>query len=384
MKGSIEKRGEQSWRLTIDLGELPNGKRDRRRKTVTIEDKALLKTTKKLQDHLDAELAAFKVEIENGEYIQPSKFLFENFVEQKYSIHINKLSPNTINTYNAFINKHITPFFRGKQMENVKTLHCVDFMESIKGYSISVQQNCHSILKSIFTKALQWQVIKHNPMNGVDRPKGDNRSKRYYDTEQANEALKHLQNEPIAWRLYFTACMIGGFRRGELLAIQWSDIDFEKQVLHINKSLATGQVVKSPKNNKSRSIKMPKWFMDELEHYKKEWIGEKNANQDIWQGGDSEYVFHDGLGKPVAITSPSHRWRRFAKRNNLPHIRLHDLRHTAATILLEEGVSLKVIQERHGHADFQTTANIYSHVTKKLSDEAVDKLEKFRPQSDPN
>ncbi|WMT42793.1 site-specific integrase [Paenibacillus sp. D2_2] len=383
MKGNIEKRGEQSWRLTIDLGELPNGKRDRRRKTITINDKSLLRTTKKLQDYLEDQLAAFKVEIESGEYIQPSKFLFENFVEQKYSIHVNKLSPNTIKTYNAFINKHMITFFRGKQMENIKTLHCVDFMESIKGYSISVQQCCHSILKSIFTKAQQWQVIKSNPMNGVDRPKGNNRSTKYYDAEQASKALMHLQTEPIAWRLYFTACMIGGFRRGELLALQWSDIDFEKQILHIDKSLASGQVTKAPKNNKSRSVKMPKWFMDELERFKTEWIAEKDANMDIWQGGNHEYVFHDGLGKSVHITSPSHRWKRFTKRNNLPDIRLHDLRHTSATLLLEEGVSLKVIQERHGHTDFQTTANIYSHVTKKLSDEAADKLEKFRPQFAP-
>ncbi|GIP10458.1 site-specific integrase [Paenibacillus macerans] len=386
MKGSIEKRGERSWRLTIDVGELPDGTRDRRRKTITIDDKALLKTTKRLQDYLDDQLSAFKVEVETGEYISPGKFLFKNFIESKYYNYLNKLSPNTIATYKGIIKKHIIPFFgENKAIEKIKTLHCVDFMTSIEHYSVSVQRNCYTILKSIFGKAKQWKVIRVNPMNGVDRPKGDTRSKRYYDAEQAAMVLSELQKLPDNWRLFFTGCMIGGFRRGEMLALQWNDVDFDNQTITVSKSLAAGQVIKEPKSDASkRSVKMPKWFMDDLANFKSNWIKDKEDSSDLWQGGEDEYIFHNGIGKPYYRVVPSHRWKKFTTDHELPHIRLHDLRHTAATLLLEEGVSLKVIQERHGHADFQTTANVYSHVTKKLSDDAVNKLEKFRPQSVPD
>ncbi|KGE20034.1 tyrosine-type recombinase/integrase [Paenibacillus wynnii] len=385
MKGSIEKRGERSWRLTIDVGELPDGTRDRRRKTVTVEDTALLKTTKKLKDHLDSELAAFKVEVESGEYIQPGRFTFSEFVEQKYEKYLMKLSPNTIATYKGHLNKHIIPFFGHRQIQDIRTMHCVDFIESLSAYSVSLQRCNHSILRSIFGKAKQWKIIKVNPMDGVDRPKGDTRSKKYYDADQAAAALTALQSEPNNWRMFFTACMIGGFRRGEMLALEWDDINFESRLISISKSLAAGQIIKDPKSDDStRIVKMPQWFMDDLAIFKTEWDIRKDKNKEIWQGGDFQYVFHNGIGKPFYRVVPSHRWKEFTTKHELPHIRLHDLRHTSATLLLEEGISLKVIQERHGHADYQTTANTYSHVTKKLADEASDRLEKFRPQSAPN
>ncbi|MNW55548.1 putative prophage phiRv2 integrase [compost metagenome] len=254
-------------------------------------------------------------------------------------------------------------------------------------YSVSMQLNCYTVLRSIFGKAKQWKVIKINPMDGVDRPKGDTRSKRYYDADQAAKVLEALQNEPDNWRLFFTACMIGGFRRGEMLALEWSQIDFEAQTILVKQSLAAGQVIKKPKSEASeRKVKMPKWFMDDLADFRKAWEKDREKEQQngIWSGGDHEYVFHNGIGVPYYRVVPSHRWKEFTSKYDLPHIRLHDLRHTAATLLLEEGVSLKVIQERHGHSDYQTTANVYSHVTKKLSDDAVDKLEKFRPQFVPN
>ncbi|MNW50554.1 putative prophage phiRv2 integrase [compost metagenome] len=388
MKGSIEKRGERSWRLTIDVGELPDGTRDRRRKTITVEDKALLKTTKKLQDHLDAELAAFKVEVETGEYIKPEKFALKSFIESKYYSYLNKLSPNTRATYKGVIRKHVLPFFgENKPIEKIKTLHCVDFMGGLEHYSVSMQLNCYTILRSIFGKAKQWKVIKVNPMDGVDRPKGDTRSKRYYDAEQATKALEALQKEPDNWRLFFTACMIGGFRRGEMLALEWGSVNFENQTIRIKQSLAAGQEIKKPKSDASeRTVKMPQWFIDDLIRFKEMWTKDRDKEKQngIWKGEDHEYVFHNGIGVPYYRVVPSHRWKEFTTKHELPHIRLHDLRHTAATLLLEEGVSLKVIQERHGHSDFQTTANVYSHVTKRLTDEAVSKLEKFRPQLVPN
>ncbi|WP_367869927.1 tyrosine-type recombinase/integrase [Paenibacillus larvae] len=111
------------------------------------------------------------------------------------------------------------------------------------------------------------------------------------------------------------------------------------------------------------------------------WNEEKETAGQKWEEREHSFIFHNGLGKPFYRTVPSQRWLQFIRANNLPHIRLHDLRHTAATLLLEEGVRLKVIQERHGHANYQTTADIYSHVTKRLTEDAVDKFEKFGPQS---
>lgn len=384
MKGSYEKRGERSWRLTVEKGVFPDGTRDRVRKTIQIDDESLLKTKKRLKDFLISQVEAFKAEVLAGEYIKPEQFIFSDFVNKKYSIHLNKLSPNTISLYNGHIKNHISPFIGNKMMDNIKTLHCIDILNRISHLSASLQICVYTILKSIFSKAQQWQVIKINPMSGVDRPKGETKSKKYYTTAQVREVLQLLQKEPENWRLFFTSAMIGGFRRGELLALEWNDVDFENKVLRISKSVANKQIIKSTKTGKSRLVAMPKWFMDDLEKYKLNWIKDKNDNLDLWVNKISDLVFHNGIGDTYYKTVPSQRWREFTTENEINHIRLHDLRHTAATLLLEDGVDLKVIQERHGHSNFETTANIYAHVTDNLVAKSINSLEKFRPQSVPN
>ncbi|QHZ53953.1 site-specific integrase [Paenibacillus larvae] len=242
----------------------------------------------------------------------------------------------------------------------------------------------YTILKSIFGKAKQWSVIKTNPMIGVDRPKGATRSRKYYDSEQIKITLQALQKEPLKWRLFFISCMIGGLRRSESLALEWSDIDYDDNSIFVRKSIAAGQKIKPPKTKQSiRKVRMPKWYFDELSKFEIIWNEEKETAGQKWEERKHSFIFHNGLGKPFYRTVPSQRWLQFIRANNLPHIRLHDLRHTVATLLLEEGVRLKVIQERHGHANYQTTADIYSHVTKRLTEDAVDKFEKFGPQSVP-
>lgn len=384
-KGSIEKRGERSWRLTVEAGFNIDGTRGRQRKSVTINDPHILKSKKRTNEYLENELAKFRMEVEAGQYIQVDKITFSDFVEKEYSKYLNKLSPNTIDTYLGHLNHMIIPALGTFQLGSIKTLQCVNYMESLNDYSVSTRLCHYSILKSIFKQAVKWKVIKENPMIGVDRPKGNTRSKRYYDSDQAATVLELLQNESDRWKLFFTACILGGFRRGELSAIEWTDIDFDNNTFIVRKSLAAGQIIKAPKTEDSiRVVVMPEWFMNDLKKYKVHWELEKEDMGDKWEGDSFQYVFHNGKGLPHHRTVPSQRWKEFTTKYNLPHIRLHDLRHTSATILLEEGVSIKVIQERHGHADYQTTANTYSHVTKKLAQHAVDKLEKFRPQSVPN
>jgi integrase len=116
-----------------------------------------------------------------------------------------------------------------------------------------------------------------------------------------------------------------------------------------------------------------------LKLYQNKWEENKRNVQDLWIGAEHNYVFHGGFGKPLYFTYPSEWWRRFTKRHNLKKISLHGLRHTTATILLEKQTDLKIIQERLRHANFATTANIYTHVTRKISGEAANKFDGLNP-----
>jgi integrase len=384
-KGSIEKRGENTWRLTIDLGINADGVRDRPRKTITIEDKALLKTTKRLRDYLETELGRFKIEVETGEYITAEKMALKRFIEDEYTPkYLSKQSPTTIAVYTGHFKNHIVKKLGHMQMDQIKTMHLVNFLDTYSDKSVSMQMYLYRMLKSTFKQGIKWGFILKNPMLGVDRPKGDTRSKRYYDSEQAPTVIEALNNEPLQWRLFFLLCMFGGLRRGEALGLQWHHVNFDVGYLVIEDNIVVGQHIKRPKSESSiRTVYMPDWFFEMLKVYQTVWIDHKKEFEDRWNK-ERDFIFHGGMGKPYYVTVASQRWRQFTSANNLPHIRLHDLRHTAATLLLESGVDLKVIQERHGHANYNTTANIYAHVTKKLTQDAVSKLEKFRPQSVPS
>jgi integrase len=108
---------------------------------------------------------------------------------------------------------------------------------------------------------------------------------------------------------------------------------------------------------------MPELYMRELKEYHHHLKLNRLQDGDAWQGGDKFYVFQNGFGKPYYFNTPSLWWRRFLKRHNLKQIRLHDLRHSAASLLIEEGIDLKTIQERLGHKKYQTTADIYAHIS---------------------
>ncbi|WP_020620184.1 tyrosine-type recombinase/integrase [Paenibacillus daejeonensis] len=407
-KGSIEKRGENKWRLTVDLGLKGDGTRDRPRKTITVEDKALLKTKKKLQEYLENELAKFRLEIESGEYIKPEKMLFKDFVEKewkpKYASKEDNLSALSYKTYCRHIKNHIMPVFGNKDLGDIKTMHIVTFVDDLgkpgarkdgKGDTLEpgTIQYIYRVLKNILSRADEWDLIKENPMSKVKKPKVKQTEFEFYDEDEARDVIGALYQEVRKWRLFILGAMIGGNRRGELIALEWPEVDFEKGAVAVEKSISLTEnsqaIEKGPKNASSkRWIDMPNWYMDELRVHKREWdLQRKKAIlAGEWLGGERQYVFHGGYGKPYYHSYPSEWWIKFVKRHALKRVRFHDLRHSSATLLIEAGASMKAIQKRLGHAKHQTTADIYAHVTKKVSRDTAEKFDKFapRPISVPN
>ncbi|MDT2306288.1 site-specific integrase [Paenibacillus larvae] len=167
-------------------------------------------------------------------------------------------------------------------------------------------QYIHRVLKNIFNRATEWQLIKTNPIVGVKKPKVEQTEFDFYDEDEAREVIAALNKEPRRWRLFILGSMVGGFRRGELLALEWADVDFDNMTLSINKSISLtvdGRAVeKDPKSKSSkRVVDMPEWYMQELKVHEREWKKEKLFMGDKWLGGDRQYVFHAGYGKPFFI-----------------------------------------------------------------------------------
>ncbi|SEC75798.1 Site-specific recombinase XerD [Paenibacillus sp. GP183] len=242
------------------------------------------------------------------------------------------------------------------------------------------------MIKNVFNQAVNWKLLKTHPMAGIKKPKVVSKDIEYYSEMEAQAVISALTHESLMWRIYCIAALVGGFRRGELVALEWSDINYEEQSIFINKSISLTEnsqaVVGKPKSKSSiGKVDMPEWFMELLKQYQNEWEANKKNIQDLWLGADHNYVFHGGFGKPLYFTYPSEWWRRFTEKHNFKRISLHGLRHTTATILLEKQTNLKTIQERLRHSNFTTTANIYTHVTQKVSREAANKFDGLNPNN---
>lgn len=388
---SIERRGKNSFRLIVELGKDAQGRRLREKKTIRVEDPALLKTKKKLQEYLEQEWYKFKAEVEAGTYAKPEKMTLAQFVnEWREKFAQQHYKPSTMATYELHIQNHILPALGHHRLDGLKPMHIITFLadlhkpgarkdgrgEQLSGRSI---QYIYAVLRSILAQAAVWKVIPENPMQNIPKPKAEKPRAQYYETEEVEYIIEKLYELPDTWRLLFLTAILGGLRRGELVALQWKHVDFENCALHVERSISfmrNGEIFEEgTKTDEDRIVDMPKWYMDEMKKYRKEWLKQKILVMDKWEGGDKEYVFHAGFGKPLYYTYPTEKWKKFCNEHGIRYISLHKLRHTSVTMLIEKGVPLKAVQERAGHKQAQTTTEIYAHVTKKLSREIADKLE---------
>ncbi|GIP57870.1 tyrosine-type recombinase/integrase [Paenibacillus woosongensis] len=424
-KGSIEKRGTNTWRLTIDLGYNADGSRNRPRKPITVEDPEILNSKKLLKNYLDDELYNFRKEVESGEYIKPEKMSFEQFVlnewMENYATDPDNLSPTTLANYERVIHTRLIPEFGHKQLDEIRTLNIVTFLKSLEkpgarrppktGKPLTEKQlkklaepldagtiaYVYRVLKNIFTRATDWQLIKTNPMEGIKKPADKNAREKmieqrnnpqFYDEEEAQQVVDALYKESRKWRLFILGSMIGGFRRGELNGLEWPFVNFKQDIITIENNIPytnKGRAVeKDPKSIASyRDVDMPKWYMDELAKYYEEWQREKDFLKDKWEGENRQFVFHNGKGRPYYYQHASKWWGRFCKRHGIRYIKFHGLRHSSGTLLLEDEDEanfdsiLMVIQRRLGHARLSTTSDIYVHVTKKVKKRTAGKFDKF-------
>ena len=236
----------------------------------------------------------------------------------------------------------------------------------------------HRMLSSMLTAAVQWQVIFSNPCERVKPPKADRKEAAALDAEQAAELIRCLQNEPLKYRTAIMLLLYTGFRRGELCGLEWDDIDLEHGKIRVNKTVlySTGigtyeDTAKTESSN--RSVTIPADMIALLKLYRAEQAEKRLLLGAYWKNSGKVFTNEDG-----AVINPdglSGWFKKFIRRNNLPDIHLHTLRHTAATLLIAAGADVATVSKRLGHANKTTTLNIYTHAIKSADEAAANMLQ---------
>lgn len=285
------------------------------------------------------------------------------------------------------------------KLDQIKTIHIVSFLDSLtkdgarQGFrkgklaSGTIEIN-HRVLKNIFSRAVEWKLIKVNPVASVKKPVVKHKEVIPYDESEVQKLLQALQKEAVHWRTMITLALTTGLRRGELLGLEWHHIDWETGVISVTQSVSMSPAgiahVKEPKTKASkRKVALPPSMLEELKDYYSHKLDERDKIGDRWQGGEYNFMFCHPDGKAFHQERPYLWFRAFLKKNNLRYIKFHTLRHTSATLLINQGVHAKIISERLGHGNIQVTMNTYGFALRAADQNAADKFESILTRKDP-
>jgi len=236
----------------------------------------------------------------------------------------------------------------------------------------------HRLISSILSTAVQWQAIFSNPCERVKPPKVEKNEPRYLDETEASRLLELLENEDIQFRTAIQLLLYTGFRRGELLGLEWSDIDFKNQIIHVRRSSLylpdKGVFTDETKNYTSeRAIKVSSIVFQALKEYKTWQTEQRIKLGDQWHQTDR--LFTAWNGKPMHPDTLTGWFHDFVARNNLPQVSIHSLRHTNATLLIAQHMPITTVAKRLGHANAATTTKIYAHAIRSADAAAAETLE---------
>ena len=236
----------------------------------------------------------------------------------------------------------------------------------------------HRLISSILTVAVQWQVLNFNPCKRVKPPKVERKEALALDHEEAIKLIECLATAPIKYRTAIMLLLYTGFRRGELCGLDWEDIDLNNGIIKVNKaalySVEKGIYEDTTKTYISnRAVSIPTDMIKLLKQYKTEQQSQRLLMGDQWC--DSGKVFTATNGSVINPDTLTSWFKRFIRRNNLPDIHLHNLRHTVATLLIAAGVDIATVSTRLGHTNKTTTLNIYTHAIKSADEAAANTIQ---------
>lgn len=299
----------------------------------------------------------------------------------------NDLKPKSYSRYIGIYNKYIKDSTLGRvKLGDLKTTHLQRYYQILldKGVSPSTIGQINTKLKTCLTEGERQGYIEKNYCKLVVLPKVEKDDKIHVlAKEQQNQFIKTIENHEMG--MLFIVALSTGLRLGELQALHWKDINFNTHEITVNKTLQKipvydkDKVIKyeiveqQPKTiNSIRTVPVPSKVIDRLKDHQQQ-------QQELFSrvGVRSEYVLCDPLGVPYESKRPTRTLQRILKQLNLPVIKFHDLRHTYATRLFEKGVPPKTVQTLLGHADIDTTMNIYTHVMKDQKVQAVNCIDEL-------
>ena len=232
----------------------------------------------------------------------------------------------------------------------------------------------HRLISMVLDTARRKNLVARNEAENASAPTIDKKDPNYFQPATVADILGSLESEPLKWRLITHLLIVTGCRRGEIMGLKWEKVDFESGLVKIDTELiytkSRGVYEDSTKTSDVRFLNLPRETMDLLQQHKREQLRMQLANGDRWQ--HTGYVFTQDNGDRMNPDSITGWLSDFAKRHGLPHINPHAFRHTAASVLLSNGLDVVTVSKQLGHASVVTTEKFYSHIIEENKAKAAE------------
>ena len=295
------------------------------------------------------------------------------------------VKPSTLHNTKMFFKNHIIPELGNYYVEKITTFRCQQAVNKWFSELPKTYKKMYNLASNVLDYAVNNDLIIKNPMKRIIKPKMQKEKKpftNFYSKDELNEFLEACkQKENPRIYLFFRILAFTGMRKGEALALKWSDIDFVNQTISINKTLSIGEhnslIIGTPKTKASyRTIQVD----EKTIYYLKEW--RKKQRKELFKIGfnalsNDQLLFSNKNNEPLRPWLVQFWNRSVAKDTGIKYITVHGFRHTHASLLFEAGTPMQDVKERLGHSDINTTMNIYTHVTKAEQKKTADNFARF-------
>lgn len=414
-EGSIVQRSDKRWMGRVDLGW-----RDGKRRTKATYGKTRREVSDKLRDLTRA--------AHRGTLIEDERETVERFLRRWLAdVARVRVRPRTLATYEAAIERHLIPHIGRVPLSKLSPQHLQAWLRHLEESGVSAQRRRYArvVLRIALNTAMRWNLVVRNAATLVDAPRVTSREIRPLSPDESRLFLEALEDHPL--EALFTVGLACGLRAGEALGLQWPDCDLEQGTLTVRRALqrfggdasarrtlglerrcllrlmkeatTAGDAVAvaalrtqllavraglrkvkttihavEPKSARSRrTIALPSAVVKALGRHRVRQLEARLASGSAWQ--ETGYVFTSSIGTPIDLPNATRAFKAVLKAAKLPTIRLHDLRHSCATLLLAQGVNPRVVMETLGHSQVSLTLNTYSHVLPALQRDAASKMD---------
>ena len=367
---TIRRRPNGTYEIKVSCGYGVDGKQRNQYKSYKPEPGM---TKRQIEKEMQRQAILFEEDCKRGQITAAVKF--ETFAEQWFEEYAKVNLRPTSYARMKQLTKRVYPAIGHKRLDKITARDIQKFITDMltngrnlnNGKPLSRKTAVHhlSFISDVFSYAVRMGMLCDNPCRRIFVPKQEQEEKQIYTIEQVKILYENLKSEPMKYQAYLLLSIYSGYRRSEMLGLEWKDIDFEHDLIHVRRTSQytseKGIYTDTTKTRKSKRVsKMPASIMNLLRQFKADQNEEARRLGTKWE--DYDRLFTKWNGAPMNPQTPFEWLKGYCERIGIPFRNIHSLRHLHASLLIFEGVDVVAVSEDMGHSVVGTTLNLYSHM----------------------